>query len=134
MDNYRSWFEKGEKYFSGVQGKGGNPCKLSPVIQYNLIALAFESYAMAILDFYHTLPENHTFSDLLNAIQVLMPIDLSLRENILKHEEVQLICPLYEYHRRDPTLEEVNEFKLLISQFTGIVRDVIYNTIIEEMV
>jgi hypothetical protein len=125
MDNYKSWSSKGEQYLDGVRGKNGNPCKFSPSIQYNLIALAFESYAMAILDLHNKLPENHTFSDLLNALETVIPIDISLRNNILRHEEVQLICPLFDYHRREPTLNEVNDFKKAINQIAGIARELI---------
>lgn len=116
MDNFNSWLDKGNKYFAGVQGKNGNPCKLSPTIQYNLVCLAFESYVMAILDFHSKLPENHSITDLLDALETVMPIGIDLRNKIIKYEEVQLICPIIEYNRRDPSIEEVNEFKLSIQE------------------
>ena len=114
MDNFNSWLDKGNKYFSGVQGKNGNPCKFSPTIQYNLVCLAFESYVMAILDFHSKLPENHTITDLLDALESVTHIDLDLRNKLIKYEEVQLICPLIDYHRRDPSIDEVNEFKISV--------------------
>lgn len=125
MDNYNSWLDKGNKYFSGVQGKNGNPCKLSPTIQYNLVCLAFESYVMAILDFHSKLPENHSITDLLDALETVMPIDLDLRNKIIKYEEVQLICPLIEYNRRDPSIEEVDGFKLSIKEIATLANKII---------
>lgn len=132
MDNYDSWFSKGEKFLACVQGKNGNPCKLSPAIQYNLIALAFESYSMAILDFHKKLPENHTFSDLLNALEAIIPIDTALHNNILKHEEVQLICPIIDYYRKEPTLDEVDDFKSSIIKIAKITKNLIYNNVKKE--
>lgn len=120
MDNFNSWLDKGNKYFSAIQGKNGNPCKLSPTIQYNLVCLAFESYVMAILDFHSKLPENHSITDLLDALETVMPIDVDLRNKIIKYEEVQLICPIVEYNRRDPSIDEVNEFKLSIQEISAL--------------
>lgn len=125
MDNFNSWLDKGNKYFSGVQGKNGNPCKLSPTIQYNLVCLAFESYVMAILDFHSKLPENHSITDLLDALETVMPIDIDLRNKIIKYEEVQLICPLIEYNRRDPSLEEVDDFKVSIKEISDLANKLI---------
>jgi hypothetical protein len=120
MDDFNTWLDKGNKYFSVVQGKNGNPCKLSPTIQYNLVCLAFESYVMAILDFHSKLPENHSITDLLNALETVMPVNIDLRNRIIKHEIIQLICPLIEYNRRDPSIEEVDEFKLSIQEISAL--------------
>jgi len=125
MDNYLTWYRKANEYLSGVKGKNGNPSKFSTTIQYNMIAMAFESYAMAILDYHNKLPENHTISDLLNALDNVISLNASLRNRIIKHEEVQLICPVVEYKRREPSIDEVNEFRELIEEISSFTAKII---------
>jgi hypothetical protein len=125
MDNYTTWLEKGDKYLSSVKDTG-KPGKFSPVIQYNLIAMAFESYAMAILDYHKQLPDNHTFTDLLDALDKVIHIDISLRNAIIRHENIQMLCPVIEYSRHEPTFEEVMEFRGTIVSIAAIAKKLIY--------
>ncbi|MGE5670806.1 MAG: hypothetical protein ACM31E_05130 [Fibrobacterota bacterium] len=124
MDTYITWFEKGEKYLASVKDTG-KPGKFSPVIQYNLIAMAFESFAMAILDYHKQLPENHTFTDLLDALDKVIQIDTTLRNAIINHENTQMLCPVIEYKRQEPTLEEVMEFRGTIVTIAEIAKKII---------
>jgi len=110
MDTYTTWLEKGDKYLASVKDTG-KPGKFSPVIQYNLIAMAFESYAMAILDYHKQLPENHTFTDLLDALDKVIHIDPILRNAIINHENTQMLCPVIEYSRHEPTHDEVMQLR-----------------------
>lgn len=125
MENYSTWFEKGEKYLASVKDTG-KPGKFSPVIQYNLIAMAFESYAMAILDYHKQLPDNHTFTDLLDALDKVIPIDTALRNAIIRHENTQMLCPVIDYNRREPTFEEVKEFRGTIVSIAAIAKRMIH--------
>jgi hypothetical protein len=126
MDTYVTWFEKGEKYLASVKDTG-KPGKFSPVIQYNLIAMAFESFAMAILDYHKQLPDNHTFTDLLDALDKVIHINTSLRNAIIRHENTQMLCPVIEYNRREPTFEEVMEFRKTIVSIAAIAKKIIYH-------
>lgn len=124
MDTFVTWLEKGDKYLASVKDNG-KPGKFSPVIQYNLIAMAFESYAMAILDYHKQLPDNHTFTDLLDALDKVIHIDLALRNAIIRHENTQMLCPVIEYSRHEPTTEEVMEFRKTIVTIASIARKII---------
>jgi hypothetical protein len=124
MDTYTTWLEKGDKYLASVKDTG-KPGKFSPVIQYNLIAMAFESYAMAILDYHKQLPENHTFTDLLDALDKVIHIDTALRNAIIRHENTQMLCPVIDYKRQEPTLEEVMEFRGTIVTIAEIAKTII---------
>ncbi len=130
MDNYTTWLEKGDKYLASVKdtGKSG---KFSPVIQYNLIAMAFESYAMAILDYHKQLPDNHTFTDLLDALDKVIHIDIALRNAIIRHENTQMLCPVIEYNRREPTIEEVMGFRSTIVTIAAIAKKIISHELVD---
>ncbi|NLD92817.1 MAG: hypothetical protein GX639_09130 [Fibrobacter sp.] len=124
MDMYVTWLEKGDKYLASVKDTGKSE-KFSPVIQYNLIAMAFESYAMAILDYHKQLPDNHTITDLLDALDKVIHIDTSLRNAIIRHENTQMLCPVFEYSRSEPTIEEIMDFRGKIVTIAAIAKKII---------
>lgn len=66
---------------------------------------------MAILDYHGGLPENHTYFDLLDALEKVMPIEETLKRRILRYENIQSICSIEKYHRCDPTEEELDDLK-----------------------
>ena len=89
--NWRIWLEQGDQYL-----KASTPRKkisrFGAEIRYNLISMSLESYVMAILDYHHTLPDNHTFTDLITALDVVMPLEKELKKRILHYESIQSIC------------------------------------------
>ena len=66
---------------------------------------------MAILDYHHNLPLNHTYIDLMAALETVMPIDETLKNRILQYENIQSICSIEKYHRIDPTEEELDDLR-----------------------
>ena len=88
---WREWLKHGCQYEKAGVGKSENS-KLSPVIIYNLFSMALESYCMSILDYHGTLADNHTFTDLLNALETVCTIDAELKQRILELEKCQKIC------------------------------------------
>ena len=73
--------------------------------------MSLESYIMAILDYFNTLPDNHTYTDLLMALDTVLTIDEDLKNRILKYENIQSICSIEKYHRSPPTEEELVDLK-----------------------
>ena len=108
--NWETWLKQGDQYL-----KAGTPksekSRFGTEIRYNLLSMSMESYIMAILDFHNTLPDNHTFIDLLNALEVVIPVDKSLKDRILKYENIQRICSLEKYHRNKPSEEDINDLR-----------------------
>jgi len=104
--NWRIWLEQGDQYL-----KASTPRKkisrFGAEIRYNLISMSLESYVMAILDYHHTLPDNHTFTDLMAAMQTVLPLDETLKKRILRYENIQSICSIEKYHRTSPSEEEL---------------------------
>jgi hypothetical protein len=108
MSNWTEWLTSGDKYLKTVNNSKG---KFSTTVLYNLLGLAFENYVMAALDFRSKLPENHSITDLVNALETITTLDQNLKNELLKLEEIQSICPIIDYQRREPTDDEVTIFK-----------------------
>lgn len=115
MMDWKTWLKNGDQYL-----KAGTPKKrksrFSSDIQYNLLAMAFESYTMAISDFFNYLPENHTFTDLTRALDLLIAFPQDLKERILRYEDLQSICSVDEYQRSLPDAEGVDDLRDAVAQ------------------
>ena len=88
---WRDWLEHGRQYEQVGIGKSGDS-KLSPTIVYNLFSMSLESYCMAILDYHGTLADNHTFTDLMDALETVCDVDPKFKLRILTLEKSQQIC------------------------------------------
>lgn len=126
--NWQTWLVNGEKYLRSASGKNGNPSKFIGAIRYNLVSLALESFVMAILDYHGKLPENHTFTDLVDALQLVVPLDPLLRKRILAQEDVQSICSLEAYHRHEPQADDIDDLQDAVSQISIVAHEVCVNT------
>lgn len=73
---------------------------------------------MAMLDYHGNLPENHTYFDLLTALDKVVPIDETLKKRILNYENIQSICSIEKYYRSDPTEEELDDLKGAVGEIS----------------
>ena len=112
--NWKTWLRSGDQYLkaSGSSQK----MRFDTDIVYNLLGMALEGYVMAILDANNSLPENHTFTDLMDALETVCPVSPTLRESILKYESLQSICAVDKYSRQKPTADAVNELREAVQQ------------------
>ena len=78
---------------------------------------------MAILDYHHQLPYNHTYTDLMTALEMVVPVSETLKKRIFRYENIQSICSIEKYHRRKPTEEELKDLKEAIAQIRAIAHD-----------
>ncbi|NTV53362.1 MAG: hypothetical protein HGA76_10180 [Candidatus Firestonebacteria bacterium] len=125
LDQPRSWeiwLKHAQSYEKAAGGRTGKPSPFTPTIQYNLIALALEGYVMAMAAYHRTLPENHTFTDLIRAWEAVAPLEPWLKAAILKYEDMQSICSLEAYQRRDPAPEEIAELRAAVTELGLIVK------------
>ena len=113
--NWKTWLVHGDQYLNAASPKKTTNV-FNTEILYNMLSMSLESYIMAILDFHKTLPDNHTYTDLMCALDRVMTIDTGLKEKILKYENIQSICSIDKYERRAPNQEEINELKGAIVQ------------------
>jgi hypothetical protein len=113
--NWKTWLERGKQYLMAATPKKEKSV-FNADIRYNLLSMSLESYVMAMLDFNHTLPENHTYTDLVTALDAVIPMDVDLKNRILKYENIQSICSIDKYHTVSPTEEELVDLKGAIEE------------------
>ena len=118
--NWTTWLQEGDQYMKAY----GTKNLFGPEIRYNLVSMAFEAYTMAILDFHNSLPENHTYSDLMYALETVIPIDKTLKNRILKYENIQSICSIEKYHTSAPTEEELTDLKGAVIEISTIAHEI----------
>lgn len=108
--NWNTWLKNGDQYLKAATPKA-KKSRFGADIRYNLLSMSLEGYIMAILDFHNNLPLNHTYYDLVTALETVRPIDAKLKKRILQYENIQSICSIEKYHRSDPTEEELDDLK-----------------------
>ena len=118
-DNWQSWLVKADQYMKAAAPEG-RQSKFNAAIRYNMLSMSFESYVMAMMDFHKTLPQNHTFTDLIEGLESVMPVSDSLKQRILKYENIQSICSIEKYHTSDPTNEELVDLQEAIVEIGAI--------------
>jgi hypothetical protein len=121
-NTWETWIVKADQYMKAV-APAGRKSKFSNSIRYNMLSMSFESYVMAIMDFHRTLPENHTYSDLVAGLETVMPISDSLKKRILQYENIQSICSVEKYHIQDPTDEELIDLEAAIREIGDLAHD-----------
>lgn len=121
LRSWETWLSQATEYEKAAGGTT-TPSRFSPAIQYNLIALALEGYVMAMASRHGSLPENHTFTDLIRAWERVAPLDPALKSVILKYEDMQSICSLDGYRRFEPTLRDIQELRTAVSALGKIVK------------
>ena len=108
--NWQTWLKNGDQYLSAATPKSKKH-RFGTDIVYNLLSMSLEGYIMAILDYHHNLPHNHTYIDLIAALETVMSIDTTLKSRILQYENIQSICSIDKYHRSNPTEEELDDLR-----------------------
>ena len=120
--NWRTWRKNGDQYLNAATPKT-KASRFGTNIRYNLLSMALEGYVMAIVDYHGDLPENHTYTDLMAALEKVAPIEDALKKRILAHENLQSICSIDKYSRRDPTEAELSELKGAIEEMGRIAHE-----------
>ena len=113
--NWKTWLKNGDQYMNAATPRD-KKSRFGTDIRYNLLAMSFEGYVMAILDYHGTLPDNHTFIDLISALELVMPMDKTLKGRILKYEGLQTICSIDRYSRVDPSEEDIDDLREAIKE------------------
>lgn len=108
--NWRTWLTQGDQYLKASTPKSG-VSRFGTEVRYNLISMSLEAYIMAIMDFHETLPQNHTYTDLIIGLETVIPLDEKLKNRILQYENIQSICSIDKYHTVAPTEEELFDLK-----------------------
>lgn len=113
--DWKTWLKRGDQNLRSAIPKG-EKSKFGTSIRYNLLSMSFEDFSMAMLDYHNSLPDNHTYTDLLNALEKCVPVREDLKNKILKYESIQSICSIAKYTRTDPTEEEIAELTEAVTE------------------
>lgn len=114
--DWKTWLKGGDQYLRAASGKNGAPSKFSPVVRYNLLAMGLEGYVMAAVDAHRNLPDNHTFTDLMEAMDKYCPIDPELRAKIIHYENAQHLCRFDQFTIRELTAPELDDFRSVVTE------------------
>lgn len=120
--NWKTWLKNGDQYLKAATPKG-KKSRFGTEIRYNLLAMSLEGYIMAILDYYGTLPDNHTFIDLITGLELVMPVDKNLKGRILKYEGLQTICAVDKYSRIAPSEEDIDDLREAVREIGRLAHD-----------
>ncbi len=113
------WLKEGDQYLKASKPEAKSN-RFGTQIVYNLLSMSLEKYIMAILDFNKSLPDNHTYTDLFNALDTVISIDSGLKNRILQYESIQSICSVDKFEINDPTEEQISDLKEALLEFKGI--------------
>lgn len=109
-----SFLEEGDKYLKVVLNAHKRPQIFTLELMFNLLTLAIEKHAMAILMACGTLPENHTFLELLEGIKWVMPVSEANHKTLLSLHQEESMCSLDAPPKpRIPTAEQMIDYMAL---------------------
>lgn len=117
--DWMTWLNNGDQYFKAATPTG-KKSRFGTDLRYNLLSMSLEGYIMAISGYHKNLPDNHTYTDLIAGLERVMPIAPSLKARILKHESIQSICSIENYHRSHPSETVLKELKEAIEEIAEI--------------
>lgn len=117
--DWMTWLNNGDQYFKAATPRG-KKSRFGTDLRYNLLSMSLEGYIMAISGYHKNLPDNHTYTDLIAGLERVMPVDPSLKARILKHESIQSICSIEDYHRSHPSETVLKELKQAVEEIAKI--------------
>jgi hypothetical protein len=103
------FLREGEGYFRVVQKSHLRPRIFTPEIVHSVLCMALEKFIMAILMRTGTLPENHTFADLVFALKTEIPVSAEIEEALLTLDLESDLCSLEIRKVRIPGPERMQE-------------------------
>jgi hypothetical protein len=117
--SWRKWLKNGDQYLKAATPKG-EKSRFGADIIYNLLSMSLEGYIMAILDYHSSLPDNHTYTDLIAGLESVMQIDEALKNRILSYENIQSICSIDQYFRSKPSEESLVGLRTAVTEIGDI--------------
>ncbi len=94
--------KEADQYFKTAVGGLKRETVFTPEILYNILGMAIEKYCMALLYYKESMPENHTFLDLVAAMGLVVSLPEDIQEELETLQGYQEICSLSTYVRIPP--------------------------------
>jgi hypothetical protein len=119
--------KEGEGYFQVVCKSHHRPLVFTPEIVHNLLGMALEKFAMVILMRAGTMPDNHTFSDLLRELKAQIPVRPAIEAALLAMDEESDLCSLEIRKVHIPGPERMRELVEIGELLQAAARDALHN-------
>jgi hypothetical protein len=118
---------EGEGYFKTVSRSHMRPLVCTPEIVHNLLGMALEKFVMVILMRVGTMPDNHTFSDLLRELKAQIPVRPAIEAALLAMDEESDLCSLEIRKVRIPGPERMRDLIEIGGLLQEAARDAFHN-------
>lgn len=106
-----TFLAEGDGYMRVVANAHKRPAIFTTELTFNLLTMAIEKHAMAILMSCGKLPENHTFMDLLDGLKWVVPVSEANHALLLTLHAEESMCSLELPSKpRIPELERLQEY------------------------
>ena len=99
---YEASIQEADQYLKTAVGGLKREKVFTPEILYNILGMAIEKYCLALLYYKETMPDNHTFHDLVDAMSTVVSLQEDLKEELKALQGYQEICSLSSYARNAP--------------------------------
>jgi hypothetical protein len=99
---YANSIKEADQYLKAAVGGLKREAVFTPEILYNILGMAIEQYCLALLYYKGTMPDNHTFLDLVEAMSMVEPVPEDLKKELRDLQAYQEICCLDAYVRKVP--------------------------------
>lgn len=108
---WKQFLNDGSRYLkTATNGFRSRPAVFTPEIVYNLVGMAIEKHIMGFLLHDNRLPDNHTLTDLIHALEDLCNVETDLYDRVIRMDRFQEICSMDAYRREPPDAGDVPEF------------------------
>lgn len=104
---YEEFIKDGDGLYARASRSVKRPDIFTPEIIYNIMGMAIEKYIMGYLVCNGTLADNHTFTDLSNAVRQIEEPGTEFETMMNFMERFQNICSIDGYFRLAPSVGEV---------------------------
>jgi len=101
--------QEGESFFRVVRNSHLRPNVFNPELVHGLLGMALEKFAMCILMSAGTMPDNHTFADLLRELKAQIPVRAEIEAALLGLDAESDLCSLEIRQTRIPGPERMQE-------------------------
>lgn len=102
IEGYRDFQREADAYLKTAIGAKKRPQVFTPPIVHGILSMAIEKHIMAILMESGKLPDNHTFDDLVSAMDAVAPLDPDLANFLLELNRFDDMCSLDPRKRPEP--------------------------------
>ena len=120
--DWRDHLKDGRQYLKTAYNGRARPTVFTPALIYNLTAMAIEQLLVALWQYHHQMPGDHTLDGLVDGLAGICPLEKDLAEGVKALARFDDMCPLVPVNRRLPTDLEIQAMlavAIQVADFAG---------------